>query len=451
VGGLGLILSFEPPPFDRAIAVLPVLRDVLPPYYWQLVILPVACLAGAGADALVAQGRALRTLGITVALFTCVALAAVGLGTMGAPNFPKAWAQLLADLPEPRPRVLLYHLVVIAAVAVAAAASRLSRAGAAMSLLVIVTGDVTFLMSPHLREKPSAVLRRPLPAPVVRLAADTAATHTRIAGEVPATSMASFPMLAALPDVRMAAPLVPDRYEAFLVASGFDEAKTQSCCAYYTGSARSPWAELAGVRYVVADAAHRAKVASDPSLSVVETLPLATVYENPAAFGRARLFLGAIAASSREDALAKLEPLARAGEGNHVGDTLLGKFVVLEPAGEVVPSALPGEGGSVDVRWIRDDPDEIVVATESTSAGYLMLADTYYPGWRSTVDGASVPIFPADVGFRAVPVPGGTHTVRFVYRPLSVWAGVALFAAAVVAAWAMIRRERSVTKRQAAA
>jgi uncharacterized membrane protein YfhO len=96
------------------------------------------------------------------------------------------------------------------------------------------------------------------------------------------------------------------------------------------------------------------------------------------------------------------------------------------------------------VRWIRDDADEVVLSTESTSPAYLVLADTFYPGWQAAVDGAPAPIFPADVGFRAVAVPAGTHTVRFVYRPRSVGAGLLVAGVAVAAAVLMIRRERRV-------
>jgi uncharacterized membrane protein YfhO len=56
----------------------------------------------------------------------------------------------------------------------------------------------------------------------------------------------------------------------------------------------------------------------------------------------------------------------------------------------------------------------------------LILDDTYYPGWKATVDGHDAPIHPANVAFRAVSVPAGDHTVRFSYEPASVRIGVLL-------------------------
>jgi uncharacterized membrane protein YfhO len=52
-------------------------------------------------------------------------------------------------------------------------------------------------------------------------------------------------------------------------------------------------------------------------------------------------------------------------------------------------------------------------------AGYLVLADTYYPGWRAEVDGAETEILVANHAFRAVALELGKHTVVFEYAPIS--------------------------------
>ncbi|MBK8027780.1 MAG: YfhO family protein [Chloroflexi bacterium] len=62
-------------------------------------------------------------------------------------------------------------------------------------------------------------------------------------------------------------------------------------------------------------------------------------------------------------------------------------------------------------------PERIELRVETDAPGLLLLADAYYPGWTATVDGQPAPVYRADVMFRAVPVPAGSHEVVFDYRP----------------------------------
>ena len=96
----------------------------------------------------------------------------------------------------------------------------------------------------------------------------------------------------------------------------------------------------------------------------------------------------------------------------------------VDPAGRPPSSARLLEETSTDLRF----------AVSAASPGYLVLHDTYYPGWEATVDGEPAPIRRANVMFRAVAVDAGEHEVRFVYRPSSVRNGVVASAAAAVLA-----------------
>lgn len=69
-------------------------------------------------------------------------------------------------------------------------------------------------------------------------------------------------------------------------------------------------------------------------------------------------------------------------------------------------------------------PQEVVVETQTTSPQWLVLTDTFYPGWIATVDGLVQKIFRANFAFRAVQVPAGKHTVEFFYLPDSLSKGI---------------------------
>jgi hypothetical protein len=62
----------------------------------------------------------------------------------------------------------------------------------------------------------------------------------------------------------------------------------------------------------------------------------------------------------------------------------------------------------------------VTIAVETDQPGYLVLAEAYYPGWQATVDGQPAPIHRANYAFKAVFVPGGQHTIQFVFNPL-IW------------------------------
>jgi hypothetical protein len=65
-------------------------------------------------------------------------------------------------------------------------------------------------------------------------------------------------------------------------------------------------------------------------------------------------------------------------------------------------------------------PGRVEAVAILTANGLLVLHDTYYPGWIAEVDGKSAPILRADILFRAVELPPGTHRVTFRFAPFSI-------------------------------
>lgn len=66
---------------------------------------------------------------------------------------------------------------------------------------------------------------------------------------------------------------------------------------------------------------------------------------------------------------------------------------------------------------IGDQGTRVELAVRSPVDGWLVLADTDYPGWTARIDGQPVPIYRANGAFRAVQVPPGEHVLIFTYEP----------------------------------
>jgi hypothetical protein len=84
---------------------------------------------------------------------------------------------------------------------------------------------------------------------------------------------------------------------------------------------------------------------------------------------------------------------------------------------------------------------EVVVEANAARDGYLVLTDTFYPGWKVSVDGRPGRIYPANYLFRAVPLEAGQHRVRFRYDPpaFKIGAAVTLMSLCGIAIYASFR------------
>lgn len=101
-----------------------------------------------------------------------------------------------------------------------------------------------------------------------------------------------------------------------------------------------------------------------------------------------------------------------------------GKTVVLEKIGPGYPVTEVLEKIETKVRWLDNQPGKYSMTVESSSPGFLVVLNNYYPGWKAFVDGRQTEIFRANFAFRAVFVPKGQHRVSFVYDPVSFKAGL---------------------------
>jgi uncharacterized membrane protein YfhO len=58
----------------------------------------------------------------------------------------------------------------------------------------------------------------------------------------------------------------------------------------------------------------------------------------------------------------------------------------------------------------------------------VILGETWFPGWKATIDGQPAGIWQVDAALRGVVVPPGFHRIEMLYRPPSVIIGAAMTA-----------------------
>ena len=109
-----------------------------------------------------------------------------------------------------------------------------------------------------------------------------------------------------------------------------------------------------------------------------------------------------------------------------------------EPAAEVLlevePRLVadsPRLAGGLESVSLQDGHNRTTIRAELRSPGYLVVADTWYPGWRAFVDGVPTELLRANYAYRAVWLEAGDHTVEMIYRPTSVMVGGAISLALV--------------------
>ncbi len=61
--------------------------------------------------------------------------------------------------------------------------------------------------------------------------------------------------------------------------------------------------------------------------------------------------------------------------------------------------------------------NEIEMIARSHDSSYLVLTDTYYPGWEAMIDGMNTPILRCNYAMRAIALSSGVHKVTFLFRP----------------------------------
>jgi hypothetical protein len=435
---LGVIVATAPSGFSW-IATLPGLSYLTPTYAWPLVTLPLTQAAGRGVGVLAARDE--RTVAAGALAVVLAGAASLFLVADSHIRFPLhlEYGTVLRDvLARPEGMVRLAGPLLLAAIAATIPARRGWPVGLVATTAIV---EMVLVMSAFTRLPRSAVLDGERPGVVELLRNRLADGSGRMVG-IPATVGAPMtPALFGIPDVRGVSALPLQRYHLYLhaITPGVNPFTVQKIAVE-----ASPLHDVAAVRYVVVARQWNARWArflgDDVEMPLLAAAAEAAVYENRAALPRVRVVHRASVAPDM-DAARDLVIAAR-GRARHARQASFVDEIVVEPdAAGSLPPSLDGPPGNDRVRVVAaDDPDELVIEASLDDHGFLVVADSYYPGWEARLDGVPVPIYPANLLFRAVAVPPGTHTVSFRLRPRAFRIGVALFALAAVASLALAAR-----------
>ena len=142
------------------------------------------------------------------------------------------------------------------------------------------------------------------------------------------------------------------------------------------------------------------------SLTCLASGPL-WIYKNPYVFPRAYLAHRAAATSSDSETLSRINDASFGWPKAY--------FTGNQHAVLFSDSAYADDLVGIQ----NSEIDSLALTTFSRDSAYLLLTDTYYPGWQATIDGRSTPIVRANYSMRAVLLPPGNHTIVMRFDPLS--------------------------------
>jgi len=384
-----------------------------------------AVLAGFGLDALLAADRGrVRAVARAVGIAALAALAAVvaldiycRLGAGSAPEVLASWQQR-----SPGGVLVLYRGVATALLLLGATwallrfGPRLGRPRWALALVVFAAFDLLHqarLYNPFVPRDwlypPSAATqwlrRQPGVFRISGVSPDLETPHPRLDWWDRRYKGDTLPPNTAMPyrlcDVRGRSSLFPRRIREYAERiTGNDDIRV--LIDYRDREHRMAMVRLLSPRYVLSPTP-----LAGEEYALVRDGPL-RIYENRRALPRA--FVAARCEVIADDAAA-LRRLA-------VDPPDLRRCVVLsrppQPPAATGPST---SGSSPGARIECYGPNEVRVRVEAAEGGFLVLTDTWYPGWRAFVDGRPRAVLRANYLMRCVAVAAGEREVRFVYEP----------------------------------
>lgn len=154
--------------------------------------------------------------------------------------------------------------------------------------------------------------------------------------------------------------------------------------------------DLLNVQYILS-----LKDLNDTKLTQVFTDGFVKVYKNNLALPRAFFVNSAFIANSKQQSINSLFDL----------NYPLDKRAVVENVTDKSLFQSNWDIGKIDFLDYSDD--KIIIQTDNSGKGFMVLTDSYYPSWHARIDGKETNIYLTDFNFRGIIVPKGKHNIEF--------------------------------------
>jgi hypothetical protein len=142
------------------------------------------------------------------------------------------------------------------------------------------------------------------------------------------------------------------------------------------------------------------------------TMPLLRIYENKSVIPRILCVPKAEVILDEADIINRLT----SPDFNPYTTVILEKTPPTQGVKEI--TTLTKAAGSA-AQFIDYQPLRVSIQADMDRDGFLLLSDTWYPGWKAYVDKKETEIYRANLIFRAIALTRGKHKIEFAYTPTS--------------------------------
>jgi len=455
---LGISLTLAPIGLEW-LHQLPGLRMILPWYCYSLIVVPLCIAAGYGLQIIASASRAdllvvpLAVMLAGVVLFGLV-LAAIALfgGFEALQSLKKAIADSglrYVGIDHIRNwKIYVSPVAALVAVAAYVLLCRNNPARAAIVVAVVAIIEAAAIRIPTVIFERSVVLRSGPSEVTTRLHALLSGGYWRFIGVPSDVGFPNTSVLFELRDLRSTSAIPVRRQKEFMELAGPSQ---EFPTLQYPSTISLPMLSLAAVKYVIYSDRYRSHANIPSGLRQQEAAGEVVFLENLSVLPRFRIVHDVIPVEGERQAFETLRHLlddsslavapewARRSviEGISHDEALLARA---EPD--------PSRNFESVRRLAEPDPQTIVLGANLDRPGFVLVADTFYPGWTAKVDDVPTAIHPANLLFRAVAVPAGKHTIVMKYGSSWLRIGGGLTLIGFLLAAALLVRDRFVNRRR---